>query len=216
MCVHACVCVCGGCVCAHVYVHACGWVGACVRVGGWVRACVRVRVCVCVCVCVIVTFKYGCRDVEENENVPSWNHSIDYRDWKLVITGNFQAGVCSCHLAFQTTCTYVVVGGKMIAYNQPRTRDHSGLHVPDHGQGHMSGEQKNDLAHLYLWCTQTHSASQAMLAFQHKRATADCTKPLVHTIAARNKYCGRHVLPWLPAQWHDMSVAFLGGGLICS
>ncbi|KAL0037858.1 hypothetical protein WJX79_002263 [Trebouxia sp. C0005] len=36
------------------------------------------------------------RDVEENENVPSWNHSIDYRDWKLVITGHsLGAGVAA-------------------------------------------------------------------------------------------------------------------------
>ncbi len=94
--------------------------------------------------------KYGCRDVEENENVPSWDHSIDYRDWKLVITGNIQPGVCCCHLAFQTTCTYVIVGGRMIAYNKPHTRSYSGLHVPDYREGHTYGEQINDSAHLYL------------------------------------------------------------------
>ncbi|KAL0046812.1 hypothetical protein WJX82_010501 [Trebouxia sp. C0006] len=36
------------------------------------------------------------RDVKDNENVPSWDHSIDYRDWKLVITGHsLGAGVAA-------------------------------------------------------------------------------------------------------------------------
>ena len=28
-----------------------------------------------------------CRQEQEDENVPSWDHTIDYRAWKLVITG---------------------------------------------------------------------------------------------------------------------------------
>ena len=55
--------------------------------------------------------------MEENENVPSWDHSIDYRDWKLVITGNIQPGVYFCHPAFQTMCTYLVV--LSVLYSDP-------------------------------------------------------------------------------------------------
>lgn len=87
--------------------------------------------------------------------MPSWDHSIDYRDWKLVITGNIQVGVCFCHLAFQTTCTSVIVGGRMTAYKKPHATSYSELHVPDYREVYI--EQMNDKAHLYLWFTQTDS-----------------------------------------------------------
>ena len=28
------------------------------------------------------------RNADEEENVPSWDHTVDYREWKLVITGD--------------------------------------------------------------------------------------------------------------------------------
>lgn len=62
--------------------------------------------------------------------MPSWDHSIDYRDWKLVITGNILLGVCaSATWQFQTTCPYVVVG-MLTANNVPHTGSYSGLHEP--------------------------------------------------------------------------------------
>lgn len=62
--------------------------------------------------------------------MPSWDHSKDYRDWKLVITGNIYLSVCVCHLAFQTTCTNVVVG-MLSANDAPYTGSYLGLHDSD-------------------------------------------------------------------------------------
>ncbi len=52
---------------------------------------------------------FACRDKSQDENVPSWDHTIDYRDWRLVITGDLH---CSCDATQGRrwwSCSYHVV-----------------------------------------------------------------------------------------------------------